>query len=194
MSVIDRLREAISPSSPAPEAVNQPVQYVREHLKEDFRRNSRASQRFTLILLRSGRAWHKQPGLRAFIVRRVIQRLKFLWFECVIGGEIPNEVTIGPGLRIPHNVRGVMMHPTASMGRNVTLYHQTVLGVRDERAAPRVGDNVEIGAGAKLLGPITVGDGCSIGANAVVVKDTEPGGTYVGIPATRVVSRAKRPA
>lgn len=192
MSFVDRVRAVVRPSHRAPEAVADPARYVAEHLKADFRRNSGAPRRLTLILLRSGRAWHKQPGLRAFLVRRVVQTLKFLWLECVIGAEIPNEVTIGPGLRIPHNVRGVMIHPTASVGSHVTLYHQTVLGVRDERPAPQVGDNVEIGAGAKLLGPITVGNGCSVGANAVLVKDTEPGGTYVGIPATRVAGRAER--
>lgn len=186
-------------SSPAPfasgaparldEPLPHPAAWVRECLRADFERNTRLSARVTLVCLRLGRAWHRQPGARAWLLRRLIQVAQIVWVEGVIGSEIPNSVYIGPGVRIPHSLRGVMIHPSVAIGSRCTVYHQTVFGVRDERGGPRVGDGVEIGVGARILGPIRVGDGCRIGANAVVVKDTEPGGTYVGVPASRAVSR-----
>ncbi|STD04831.1 Serine acetyltransferase [Dermatophilus congolensis] len=187
-------KTAAEPPQPlsADQPVHDPVRWCRAMLAADYPRNPYWTQRLTLFCLRAGRAWHRQPGLKAFLIRRVLQVLKFVWVEGFIGSEIPNQVWIGPGVRIPHALRGVMIHPSVTIGANVTLYHQTVLGVRDTREGPTLGDDIVVGAGAKILGPITVASGTSIGANAVLVSDTEPNTTWVGIPARPVTSRRDR--
>jgi serine O-acetyltransferase len=88
------------------------------------------------------------------------------------------------GLYIAHPV-GCVIKPK-KIGKNCTIIASVTIGMRNEWAFPRIGDNVFIGAGARILGDITIGDGAVIGANAVVIKDVPAGATVVGIPA-RVV-------
>jgi serine O-acetyltransferase len=81
---------------------------------------------------------------------------------------------------------GVVIGETAELGDDCTLYHGVTLGGttwNKGKRHPTLGNGVVIGAGAKVLGPVLVGDGARIGSNAVVVKDVPPGGTAVGIPA-----------
>ncbi|MBQ5951110.1 MAG: hypothetical protein IJL66_03045 [Lachnospiraceae bacterium] len=73
-----------------------------------------------------------------------------------------------------------------SVGENCWINQQVTVGYRDQTKAPVIGNNVMITCGAKVLGNITVGDGAVIGANAVVVKDVEPGAVMGGIPAVRI--------
>ena len=113
-----------------------------------------------------------------------------LWLVC--GADIPTRVKIGPGLRLPHGARGVVIHPSVVIGSNVVIYHGVTLGERDQsHAAPVVEDNVRIGAGAAVLGGVTLGAGCRVGANAVVTRDVPAGATAVGNPA-RVAERSVR--
>lgn len=162
---------------------------LRSLLAADLPRNPFPTQRMTLFVLRAGQALHGRPGPVAFLLRRVVAVARALWIEGIIGAEIPSMVTIGPGLRLPHAGRGVMIHPSVTIGAGCTLYHQTALGVRDGGDGPQIGDDVEIGAGAKILGAVRVAAGTRVGANAVLVTDTEPGGTYVGMPARRIAGR-----
>ena len=88
---------------------------------------------------------------------------------------------------------GVVIGETAEVGDDVTLYHGVTLGGTGKdkgKRHPTVGDNVVIGAGAKVLGPILVGDNAKIGANAVVVKNVPNGATAVGIPAKNIVRQS----
>jgi serine O-acetyltransferase len=88
----------------------------------------------------------------------------------------------------------VVIGETAEIGDHVTLYHGVTLGGTSWNTGkrhPTLGDNVVVGAGAKILGPVTVGDGAAVGSNAVVVKDVPPGHSVVGIPA-RVVDHGKK--
>ena len=105
--------------------------------------------------------------------------------------EIHPGATLGANLFIDHG-SGVVIGETALIGDNVTLYHGVTLGGTSHAVAgrrhPRVGNNVMIGAGAKLLGPVTVGDGARIGANAVVVKDVPAGAVVTGVPAAAGVA------
>jgi serine O-acetyltransferase len=127
------------------------------------------------------RVAHKLYNKRLFFVARLISQLgRFL-----TGVEIHPGAKIGRGLFIDHGM-GVVIGETAEIGDNVTIYHGVTLGGTGKdkgKRHPTVGNNVVIGAGAKVLGPIYVGDSAKIGANAVVLKDIPSNATAVGIPA-----------
>jgi serine O-acetyltransferase len=104
------------------------------------------------------------------------------------GIEIHPGAKLGRRLIIDHGL-GVVIGETAEIGNDVYIYHQVTLGGTSSDAGkrhPTVGDNVIIGAGAKVLGAISIGDGARIGANAVVVAPVPAGTTVVGIPARPV--------
>ena len=135
-------------------------------------------------------------GFHALLVYRIFrwcyerripaQPLRFLIERCIeisTGISLPAEARIGPGLRI-HHFGGIIVHSQAILGEGCTLYHGVTLGdLGGWGGAPRVGHDVLIGAGAKLLGQIDIGDHCRIGANAVVLTSVPPGCVAVGIPA-----------
>jgi serine O-acetyltransferase len=109
------------------------------------------------------------------------------------GVDIHPGAVLGPGLFIDH-ATGVVIGETAEVGEDVTLYHGVTLGgsgAETGKRHPTVGDRVIIGAGAKVLGAIKVGDDSRIGANAVVVKAVPSGSVVVGVPG-QVISRAGR--
>lgn len=139
------------------------------------------------------------PGFHAILAHRAAH---FLWRKNIklgarmlstvsrffTGIEIHPAAQIGEFCFIDHG-QGVVIGETAIIGNRVTLYHDVTLGGTSLEAVkrhPTLGDDVIVGAGAKLLGPITVGDGARIGANAVVVKDVAAGASMVGIPARQV--------
>jgi len=104
------------------------------------------------------------------------------------GIEIHPGATIGKHFFIDHGM-GVVIGETAEVGNDVTLYHGVTLGGttwQKGKRHPTLGNGVVVGAGAKILGPITIGDGALIGSNAVVVRDVPPGVTIVGIPGRAV--------
>ena len=102
------------------------------------------------------------------------------------GLELASETECGGGLYIAHPVGTVLM--AHSIGRNVSVIAAVTVGMRNEWAFPDLGDNVFIGAGARVLGKITIGAGAVIGANAVVINDVPAGATVVGIPAKVIKS------
>lgn len=119
---------------------------------------------------------------------RLLARIVAAFSRFVTGIEIHPAAIIGHYCWIDHGM-GVVIGETAVIGDRVTLFHGTTLGgltVAGGKRHPSVGNDVMIGAGAKLLGPITIGQGARIGANAVVVKDVPAGATVVGIPAREV--------
>jgi serine O-acetyltransferase len=97
------------------------------------------------------------------------------------GFDVPAVVKIGPGLYVPHPVGTVIM--AQEIGANVTLVSNITIGMRNVPIFPRIGDNVYIGAGARILGNLDIGDNVNIGANAVVLIDVPSGATAVGVPA-----------
>ncbi len=104
------------------------------------------------------------------------------------GIEIHPAARIGRRMVIDHG-DGVVIGETAEIGDDVLMYHQVTLGgtsLAGGKRHPTIGDKVILGAGAKILGPIVVGEGARVGANAVVLSDVPPGQTVVGIPARPV--------
>jgi len=126
------------------------------------------------------RVAHALDGARVPLLPRSISMLA----RAVTGIEIHPSARIGEGLFIDHGA-GVVIGETADIGDNVTLYQGVTLGgtgFATGKRHPTVQDNVTIGSGAKLLGPITVGHGAKIGANSVVITDVPPNATVVGNP------------
>lgn len=119
-----------------------------------------------------------------FLARLVSQVVRFF-----TGIEIHPGAKIGPGILIDHGM-GVVIGETAEIGSRVTIYHGSTLGGTGKdkgKRHPTVGNNVIIGAGAKVLGPINIGSNSKIGANAVVLKDVSENTTVVGIDRKSVV-------
>lgn len=110
-------------------------------------------------------------------------RLNTICCGCVIG----RGAEFGPGFVLIHSL-GVVINGAVRGGAGVKIEHQVTIGA-ERRQSPVLGNDVFIGAGAKILGPVTVGDGARIGANAVVVGDVPPHTTVVGIPAKVVRQR-----
>lgn len=107
------------------------------------------------------------------------------------GIEIHPSATLGRRLFIDHGM-GCVIGQTAEVGDDVTLYHGVTLGgvtLENEKRHPTIGNRVVVGSGAQVLGPVTVGDGALIGANAVVLSDVPAGVTMVGIPARQAKPR-----
>jgi serine O-acetyltransferase len=129
-----------------------------------------------------------------FPARLISQAGRFL-----TGIEIHPGATIGRRFFIDHGM-GVVIGETAEIGDDVFLYHGVTLGGRSlakVKRHPTIGDGVTIGAGAKVLGPITIGAGSAVGANAVVVKDAPPNSIVTGVPATwrhRDAAKETKPA
>ena len=108
--------------------------------------------------------------------------------ETVTGIGLPKTARIGPGLRIWH-FGGIFLHPDTVVGANCTLRQGVTIGNRHEGGpAPVIGDDVEFGAYAQVLGDVRVGTACRIGAMSVVLQDVPDGATAVGVPA-RIVDR-----
>jgi serine O-acetyltransferase len=115
--------------------------------------------------------------------------------RAVTGIEIHPGARIGQGFFIDHG-HGVVIGETAEIGEDVTLYQGVTLGgtgFATGKRHPTVQDNVTIGSGAKLLGPITIGHGAKIGANSVVIHDVPPNSTVVGNPGHPVRVEGRRP-
>ena len=123
--------------------------------------------------------WFHERGIPTQPIRFIVER----FVEVTTGISIPVEACVGKGLRI-HHFGGIVIHPQAVIGEGCTIYHDVTLGdLGGWGGAPRIGNHVLIGVGAKLIGQIEVGDGSRIGANAVVLRSVPPRHLAVGIPA-----------
>ena len=139
----------------------------------------------TIHALIAYRIAHLLYTKRLFFLARLISQVSRFF----TGIEIHPGAKIGKGLVIDHGM-GVVIGETAEIGENVLLYHGVTLGGTGKdkgKRHPTLGDNVIIGAGAKVLGPIYIGSNSKIGANSVVLKDVPEGATAVGIPAKNII-------
>lgn len=172
---------------------------LREDIRCVFERDPAARTTFEVLTT--------YPGLHALLMHRLTHRLwnagwKWLaralahFARWLTGIEIHPGATIGRRFFIDHGM-GVVIGETAIIGDDCTLYHGVTLGGtswQKGKRHPTLGNNVVVGAGAKVLGPITLSDGSRVGSNAVVVKDVPAGSTVVGVPGRIVVSREARTA
>jgi serine O-acetyltransferase len=161
---------------------------IREDIASTFERDPAARSTWEVLTC--------YPGFHALLIHRLahgLWRLKLRWLarwvshvsRFLTGIEIHPGATVGRRVFIDHGM-GVVIGETAEIGDDCTLYHGVTLGGttwNKGKRHPTLGRGVVIGAGAKVLGPIVVGDGARIGSNAVVVKDVPPAATAVGIPA-----------
>lgn len=133
---------------------------------------------------RSSRNWRINPAVLAVgILYRVL-------IEWILGIEIPWKTKIGPNFVFYHGI-GIVINDATVIGRGVTLRHNVTIGSKThDGPAPRIEDDAEIGAGAIILGDITVGRGAVVGAGAVVSQDVPAGAVVVGNPA-RIVTPAR---
>jgi serine O-acetyltransferase len=126
----------------------------------------------------------------------VIPRLLSFMNRFLTGIEIHPAAKIGPGFFIDHGM-GVVIGETTEIGENVTLYQGVTLGGTGKETGkrhPTIGNNVVIGAGAKILGNIRIGNNVKIGANSVVIKDVPDDSTVVGVPGIVVRQKGKKVA
>ncbi len=137
-------------------------------------------------LLGSLRAHARHAGRRApwHVLLRWWAALRHRFWSVVTGADIPLGCKIGGGLLLPHP-NGVVIHGNVVIGPNCLIFQQVTLGAAG-RGVPVLGGHVDIGAGAKVLGKIRIGNDVRIGANSVVLRDVPDGATVVGIPATVV--------
>ena len=159
-----------------------------------FSRDPAARSRLEVVLC--------YPGIHALIIYRLSNwlwkaHLKFPGRLLSYVGRFLTGIEIHPGATIGHRFfidhgMGVVIGETATIGNDVTIYHDVTLGGTSLSKGirhPQIGNNVIIGAGAQLLGPIKVGDNARVGSNAVVVKDVDADTTVVGIPARPVAEK-----
>jgi serine O-acetyltransferase len=130
------------------------------------------------------------------LAKRLLTQCYWLLFRLVetgVGVSLPKSVQIGPGLRIWH-FGGIFIHPATVIGANCTLRQGVTIGNRaPDGPVPVLGDDVELGAYAQVLGGIRLGHGCKIGAMAVVLCDVPDGATAVGAPARIIAATSVAP-
>ncbi|MCR4432322.1 MAG: serine O-acetyltransferase [Tepidanaerobacteraceae bacterium] len=165
---------------------------IKEDIRVVFERDPAAKSVIEVILC--------YPGFHAIVMHRIAHFLynkKLLLLARIIsqinrfitGIEIHPGARIGKGFFIDHGM-GVVIGETTEIGDNVTLYQGVTLGGTGKdkgKRHPTLGNNIVVGSGAKVLGPLKIGDNSKIGAGAVVLKDVPPNSTVVGVPGKAVV-------
>jgi serine O-acetyltransferase len=133
--------------------------------------------------MRGYRTWSERKGPVAILLRKLFV-LRHRFWTVASGADIPLNCDIAGGLLIPHP-NGIVIHPQAKIGPNCLIFQQVTVGNRGP-GVPEIEGHVDIGAGARILGPVRIGAHARIGANAVVLTDVPPGASFAGVPARRV--------
>ncbi len=172
---------------------------LREDIKAVFDRDPAARSTIEVLTCYPGfhalqfhRAAHWLWTHRLRLLARMLSHVS----RFLTGIEIHPGALIGPGFFIDHGM-GVVIGETSEIGANVTLYHGVTLGgtsIKKEKRHPTLRDNVIVGAGGKVLGPVVVGENARIGAGSVVVDDVPPNSTVVGIPGKVAFSKPTKTA
>lgn len=147
---------------------------------------------WALVIYRFGRwrytiqnRWIRKPF-------SLLYKISYKWIQIITGIELPCEVSLGKNFRIDH-FGGIIISGYTKFGDNVVIRQGVTIGLKniDSPVAPIIGNNVDIGAGAKILGPIIIGDNVDIGANAVVITDVPSDSIDVGVPAKIIPKKDK---
>ena len=171
---------------------------MNEFLESIIERDPAAKSKIAVILTYPGVKavfMHKIANFFAIAKFDLIARIISQFSRFMTGIEIHPKARIGKNLFIDHGM-GVVIGETSDIGDNVTIYHMVTLGgispsinsndQREVKRHPTLQDNVVVGSGAQVLGPITIGKNAKIGANAVVTKNVPENGIMIGIPAKNV--------
>jgi serine O-acetyltransferase len=150
---------------------------------------------WALLVYRVARAMRVRYGSHVARLPRPVRVIVTAWgllglrvAEIVTGIELPPDVEIGPRLRIWHG-GNIVINPGVVIGADCVLRQGVTIGnARIDGPVPRIGNGVNIGAYAQILGDVAIGDGANIGAMAVVLRDVPAGATAVGVPA-RIIER-----
>ncbi len=169
-----------------------PSPTVPDWSRETKRRFAWDPPRALLASIRSYQRHEKSRWPWHFVLQKFAV-LRHRFWTIATGADIPLNSRIRGGLRIPHP-NGIVIHPESEIGPNCMIMQQVTIGAASGSCVPRLGGNVLVGCGAKLLGGIRIGDNARIGANAVVLQDVPAGATAVGVPAhilTQVSAESK---
>ncbi len=134
--------------------------------------------------------WHRRA--RWLYLHRVpiLPKLIYYFMRIIYACDLPYTVELGKNVGLFHNGLGVVIHRNAKIGEGTKIYQNVTIGGNGRPEAlngvPTIGENVFIGSGAVVMGPISIGDNAKIGANAVVTKSIPPYGVALGIPAKLV--------
>jgi serine O-acetyltransferase len=158
------------------------VRQLRETSHVPARRRFWEPPRKLIASLRDYENARKRGGLIGNLFSKIAVFRHRFW-SVVTGADIPlNTFALGEGLELPHP-NGVVIHPDAQIGPDCRLFQQVTLGTGPRPGLPRLGARVWVGAGAKILGGVVIGDDVIVGANAVVLTDIPANSVAVGIPA-----------
>ncbi|MCL1949463.1 MAG: serine O-acetyltransferase [Turicibacter sp.] len=163
---------------------------MKDYFKSIKKRDPAAGSNLQILLYYPGvqaLMWFRVASFLYHRKCRPIAEFIMYWVRLILGIEIHPAATIGKRLFIDHGT-GVVIGATAIIGDDVTIFHGVTLGgtsvgTKPGRRHPKIGNQVLIGTGAKIIGAISIGDGCRIGANAVVLEDIPSFTTAVGVPA-----------
>ena len=171
---------------------------MNEFLDSIIKRDPAAKSKLSVILTYPGAKavfFHRIANFFAIAKFDLVARIISQFSRFLTGIEIHPNAKIGKNLFIDHGM-GVVIGETSEIGDNVTIYHMVTLGgispsinsddQRNTKRHPTLMDNVVVGSGAQILGPVVVGKNAKIGANAVVTKDVDENSVMVGIPAKNV--------
>ena len=171
---------------------------MNEYLQSIIDRDPAAKSKLSLILTYPGVKaifFHKISNFFAIAKFDIVARVISQFSRFLTGIEIHPKAKIGKNLFIDHGM-GVVIGETSEIGDNVTIYHMVTLGgispsinsdsQREIKRHPTLMDNVVVGSGAQILGPITIGKNAKVGANAVVTKDVPDNAVMIGVPARNV--------
>jgi serine O-acetyltransferase len=167
-------------------------------LAEDYRTHDRHLLEPGFLAVAAHRLGNARMAIRPFLLRlpfTLVYRLLFTMVNWLFGIDLVYTVKLGRRVRIWHH--GGMVLGARAIGDDCHLRHNTTLGVQNRGALegkPIIGNRVDIGVGACVLGPVTIGDDTVIGPNSVVLRSFPPGSTVMGVPARQAAMRTEEPA